>query len=398
MNNRAKVLALLREEGPVSRSDIAGRMGLSLPAVSAIVADFIRDELAKEVGSGRSSGGRKPRLLEFNPAAGLVIGVDLGGSKVAAALADLAGEIKARSSRSTDVSDAESVYVGLRRTIDDLLREAEVPSGRLRGIGVGAPGVVDPAGGRVSFAPNLPRWHGYPLRERLRLDYGVPVFVDNDVNLATLGEKWFGAGRGVRDFIMVSVGTGIGAGIVAGDRLLRGYNHAAGEVGYMLLGRENLGAYFGGHGCLENAPDARPGASDVRPDPPGARAVLDAARRGDRQMRRAVSEVMTDLGIAVANMVCLLNPQRVIIGGGVAQGGELILEPICRVVESVAPFAPEVVASPLGLEAGLLGAVGLAARAVVEQLATGKAERGAVGDRRERRQRYGVETPPMADH
>ena len=333
--NRSTILSFIRRNAPVSRSQIARRLSMSLPTVMRVARELIDEGLVREDGLGRSTGGRPSSLLAFNGDAYAVIGVDLGGSKMLGVLADLTGSIQ----HETYLPHSEvATGAGPLRPVDALeplsqligaLVAAPRPVGQqLRGIGVGVPSVVLNPEGVVSWAPALD-WRNLPLRDILSERFGLPVAVENDVNLAALGEMVFGAGQGARDLLCIAIGTGIGAGIVIGGAIHRGHHQAAGEMGYMLPGIEYLGRTYDQFGALETLASGD-GIADracralgqqgvpVPRDQVTAEYVFSAARRGEQRAREVVDETVDYLGLAIANASMLLDPEVVVLGGGVA--------------------------------------------------------------------------------
>lgn len=360
--NEGTVLKLVRDHGPVSRAEIARLTGLTPPTVASLLDTLIGQGVIQSVGLGASSGGRKPQLYEFNPDAALVIGVDVGGTKIAGGLANLAGRVLARQTLTRADGPADP-YERLVRLIRSLLQKA--PAGAtVRGIGLGVPGVTSLVEGVVNLAPGL-GWSDFPLGRRLEEEFGLPVFLDNDVNTTLLGERWFGVAREARNALCVAVGTGIGAAVLLDGQLYRGAHEAAGEVGYMATGREVLHRPSPGrfaYGFLEEEA-AGPGiarrATAALGCPVDAPEVMRLAMAGNPTAQSVVTETVEYLAIAIANMACLLDPEMVILTGGVLRSAALLLDPIRTAVERLVPYPPRIVLSELREEAGILGGVAL---------------------------------------
>lgn len=369
--NESAVLELLREEGPLARAEIARRLRLSPPTITRIVADLIDHGIVLEHSAGDSTGGRRPTLLEFNARSHLVIGVYVGGQTIAGALADLNGAILARDQRPTLPGDA-----GVRQLVGAIcaLQERAVEAGiPLRGVCVGAPSVVTHPAGEVLLSPSL-GWRNLPLKRILEEQIDLPIFVENEVNLIALGERWRGAGQGLDNIVCVSLGAGIGAGVVLGGRLYRGSHHAAGEVGYVIPSERFLGRTYNLYGCLEGLAgyegivrrtreQVRAGASTrLDSGPLTVVDVLEAARVGDPAARAVMDETVDYLTIAIANLACILDPELIILGGEMADYGDLLLEPIRARLQGLVPVLPDIVLSELKLDAPILGAVVAALR------------------------------------
>lgn len=363
--NRTAVLDVIREHSPIARTLIAKRLGTSLPTVMRVVDDLMQADLVRLHGRAESTGGRPRQLVEFNAQAYAVIGIDLGGTKLFGTVADLAGNIQAEVYLPWGEGGPQNSLERLCEVITKL-KQAPRPSGqRIRGIGIGAPGITLSEEGIVTWAPSL-GWRNLSLKEHLRSRTKLPVFVENDVNLATLGEWSFGAGKGTRNMVCIAIGTGIGAGIIIDGVLFRGSNQAAGEIGYLLPGIEFLGRRYDEFGALEMlasgtgiAARARRYASESVSSSITAEEVLAAARRQEAWAMHVVSETVDYLSLAVANIAALLNPEVVVIGGGVAQSADLLVEPIRRRLEGVVPFVPRLAVSSLGPRAAVMGAIAL---------------------------------------
>jgi glucokinase len=306
------------------------------------------------------------------------IGVDLGGTKIAAGVVDEGGTILARRRIETIAADASAVLAGITKVVGEL--HAAAPAAV--GVGVGAAGLVDSVRGVVLSAPNI-ALHDLHLGAMLTDRVGMPVLVDNDANVAALGEARFGAGKGVADQVMVTVGTGIGGGFVLDGRLYRGAHGFGAEVGHMVVDPNGATCACGNVGCWETVasgsalgrrareaagrPEAR-ALVDVAGGDPGSitgETVGDAVLAGDPFARALVADAGRWLGLGLANLVNLLDPDLLVVGGGVAAGlGELLLEPARAAMGGyvIGPgrALPPVVQALLGNDAGLVGAATLA--------------------------------------
>ena len=329
--------------------------------------------------SSESSGGWYCSLLEPNDNAYAVVGVDVGGTKMFGAVADLAGTIQHEILMPLEDSGEGNSVERLCSLIQTLLNAPCLPDQRVRGIGVGAPGVTLGQEGVVTLAPGL-GWRDLPLKAILSEHFNLSVFVENDVNLAALGELRFGAGQGVDNLVYIAVGTGIGAGIIIDGALYRGHAGAAGEIGYMLPGLDFLGQRYDQFGALETLVSATGIAERARqllversiPVPPeglDAKYVFAAARAGHSWAQQVVSETVDYLSLAIANVSALLDPELVILGGGVARSADLLIEPILRRLEGVIPFTTRLMVSSLGRWATVMGAVMLVFNATSEHFA-----------------------------
>ena len=376
--NRTAILDLLRERKPISRSEIAERLHLSLPTAMRIVDELVEEDLVRPAGISEVTRGRPRRLLEFNAEAYAVVGVDLGGTKVLATVADLAGRVEHEVCVAWNDHGHRDSLGHLCGLIEDLLGRPRPAGQRIRGIGIGAPGVTLHEEGIVTWAPSL-GWRNMPLKAILSDRFGLPVFVENDVNLAALGELGFGAGRSAENLVSIAIGTGIGAGIVIGGALYRGHNRAAGEIGYLLPGLECLGQRYDGFGALESrasgtgiAEAARRALTEAGLPIPGggitAEDVFAAAREGHGWAQRVVDQTVDYLSQAIVAVGALLDPEVIVLGGGVSRSADLLIEPILRRIDGVVPFTPRLVVSPLGSRAAVMGAIMLVLNGTMEHL------------------------------
>ena len=388
LRNRADILKTIREQDPISRVEISRLLGLHPSTVSRLVdglmaLDLVREGTELEASTRR--GGRRAIALEFNPGAGYLIGVDLGGTHMVGGLADLSGEIILQHSVQPELITIEDGEGNLRRLIElvqGLIAETPDPA-RIWGVGVGVPGVVTGDEGTVSLAPAV-GWWDLPLKQIMERALGLPVFVENDVNLAAMGEYQHGAGQGIDDLVAVFIGTGIGAGVILNGELYQGANRAAGEVGYMVVDTSGLGQRYDEFGCLESLASGRGIAIRAReriaagertalldlaggdPAQLTAEMVFEAARGGDGVAQAIVEETIRYLSLLVTNVSCVLNPEMVVLGGGVARSADLLLDGIRKQVEGVVPVVPRLTVSTLGKDAIIHGAFAMVLRQVSE--------------------------------
>jgi predicted NBD/HSP70 family sugar kinase len=373
--NASEVLRLLRLHTPCSCADLVRFSGLSAPTVSSTVEYLRRKGLVEQVGPGVSSGGRPPRLLRFNDTFGYVIGVDLGGTALRIALADLSGKFVGKSSVLLGKeTNPKRVVAMILAQIRKLEREHQIPHKKLLAIAAGAPGITDTRSGVVLSAPNLCNWKNVPLRQMLEKRSRVPVSVENDVNLGALGESASGTARGVKNFVFLAIGSGIGAGIFVNGHLYHGSNWTAGEIGYLYVpGTEEtplamdrrgpLESVIGGQGIQEmwrkkvtaNGRDHQP----VQPLRLRATQIFDLAESGNAKAREVLQHTARILADAITNVSLILNSSLVVLGGGVGNHPAL-LEATRQVLEHNEFARPQLALSRLGVDAQLHGAVWLA--------------------------------------
>jgi glucokinase-like ROK family protein len=378
--NKVLVLNLVRQEGSISRADIARRTRLSRSTVSAIVNELMGEGWLIESGTGKSRGGRRPILLTFNYQAGYVLGIDAGATHLLALVTDLGAQILAEIERPFDVADGpEAGLLEIARIGRDALAQAGVDAPLLMGIGASVPGPLDHSRGTIVSPPIMPGWSNAPVRDHLHQAFGVPVYLDNDANLGALGELGFGAGKGFENLAYIKVATGIGCGIVVGGQIYHGQTGAAGEIGHITIDEDGPPCKCGSYGCLEAMAGgpaiAQRAMMAIRAGQPTtlresasngrltAREVALAGSEGDPLSRQLYRDAGRLLGIAVADVINLLNPGRVIIGGGVSQAGELILKSLRETAHErsvrAAITSTDIVQAALGRRSTALGAVAL---------------------------------------
>lgn len=365
--NSRELLRLLRQNCPCSRADLVRLSGLTAPTVSAAIDSLHERGLVKFIGSGQSNGGRPPRILEFNASHAYVVGADIGGSTIRLALTDLHGKVLSRWSRNLGRDRSpEAITKLIAIGIDELRKEHSISARRILELAAGAPGVTDVRNGIVLSAPNLTGWSNVPLRDMLRHKTGVPTTIENDVNLAALGESWCGVAREVRNFVFLAVGTGVGAGLVIGGQLYHGSAWSAGEVGYMMLpGLPTDPLSMSRLGALESAIGGpsieREWARRMNGNGKAslkATDIFEKAAVGDGVASELLEKAAEHLATAISNMSLVLDMSLVVLGGGVAN--RALLSATNEVLSRNQFGCPEVVLSSLGADAQLYGAVWLA--------------------------------------
>ncbi|NIS79760.1 MAG: ROK family protein [Anaerolineales bacterium] len=334
--NRSAVLHAIMRFGPISRTEVAERTGLSAATISGITADLIDSELIFEKEAGDSSGGRRPILLALNPRGGYVVGLKLAADNVTGALLDLETSVVA-----THVSDfknhsPEDAITTLTSVVDDLLKESGIHEEQLHGVGVGLAGIVDAEQGILRYSPIF-GWHDFNLKEALQERLKVPVFIDNDVNTLTLTEKWFGAGQGVDHFLTVTIGRGVGLGIVINGQLYHGSHGGAGEFGHTVVDPHGALCDCGKNGCLETlvsdpalmrlASEAY-ALGDLSVQIGDIAELIAIAEQGEQTAKDLFSSAADALAQGLANLVNVFCPQLIILSGEGIRAGDLIFEPM----------------------------------------------------------------------
>ena len=333
--NLTLILKLIREQAPISRASIAKQLKLNPATVSSNVRILLEENLIREVGSGLSSGGRKPILLEINESAKFTIGVDVQKDKVVVAAVNLDGTLLSceESEYQTHFSK-EIVLSTIFDSIDSVIDKLGHDPNSYYGIGVGMHGIVDVQKGISVFAPAF-SWHDVPIAELLEKRYKMPVKIDNDARAMALGEKWFGAAWKVENFIFLNIGSGIGSGIFISGSLYRGFGGAAGEIGHIKVQDSGKKCVCGNHGCLDTVASLNAileTVEDIRMNVHSSYYALhfqdvkrltianvaQAAKNADPYTLDLLKEIGNYLAIAVSSVLMVMNPEMVIIGGEIS--------------------------------------------------------------------------------
>jgi predicted NBD/HSP70 family sugar kinase len=346
----------------LTRQELGQVTSLSAPTISILATDLLRRGLLRDAGAAASRGGRRATLVEFNARYGVVLGIDVGSFFTRLAVADLRGEILARRAMPTAArAEPADLLAGVAVAARALLREPAIAGSTLMAVAAAAPGAVDRARGVVvALAPNLKGWHRVPMAEILGRSLGAPVVVENDVNLAVVGERWRGVARGHDTCAFLSVGAGIGAGIVIGGELHRGHHSLAGEIGLMCPGAEYAEREFGARGGLESMAGMKAlGDLWATAAAPRAEGWIDdlfaAAHRGESRARDVVRQVGVLLGMATTNLALVVDPSLIVFGGPLLATGSPLLDETRRIVARIIPSPPQMLASELGHDATLWG-------------------------------------------
>ena len=375
--NARQLLRLLRLRGPCSRADLARGSGLSAPTVSSAISYLQEKGLVESIGPGRSIAGRRPSLLRFNSSRAYVLGADIGRSVVRVGLADLDGNLVDKWVAEVPPHNSpESVARQIIGAARQLRRRHQIPLTKILALAAGVPGITDPRAGIVLSAPILsPRWESAPLRRILEKGSGIVSTVENDVNLAALGESWQGRARDVQNFVFLSIGTGVGAGIFVDGHLYHGSGWTAGEIGYLYLPgtgetplalrrRGSLESAIGGEG-IRNFWLALHGSAGpngrTRTRRIGAYEIFDLAEQGEKQARVVLQQTARFLADAITNVCVILNSSLVVLGGHLGTH-PVLFEATRRILARNEFSRPELALSSLGREAQLFGALWLALR------------------------------------
>jgi len=332
--NRERVVGVLRERGRISQADIARVTGLSRTTVHTLVANLKASGLVHEVESKVPDvrGGRPPVLLVLRDSSLAVVGIDFGHSHVQVAVADLVHTLLAERRCDLEVDNhGREALDAASRMVGEVLAEAGVERKSVIGAGIGIPGPVDRERNTTGSSTILPGWTGLRIADEMRERLGVPVEIENDANLGALAEMTWGAGRDCSNFAYIKASTGIGAGLVIDGRLLRGASGTAGEIGHTTLDESGALCYCGNRGCLETVAS---GPAIIRlvglvdGQVPTLSQIVDLAVKGDLRCHRAISDAGRAIGVAVAGLCNLINPERVIVGGLLSRSGAVLLQPL----------------------------------------------------------------------
>lgn len=332
--NEAIVLGAVRRHGHRSRADIAHDTGLSAPTVTGITADLIERNLLYEHSTGESGGGRRPRLLALNAAAGYVIGAKVTETQVIVVLTDLEATVVRRRTRKLVSNSVEHVVATIAKLVDEL--RTKIPDQPLYGLGVGTAGVVDSVHGVVHHG-TYAHWRDVPLGDLLHERTGLPTIVENDVNALVVSEHWFGVGKGVANLLMVSLGRGVGLGMVLDGRLYRGAYGGAGEFGHFKIAGDQTPCACGGVGCLEAIiadPVLAREASGIVGSEIDTGEAAAAARSGDAELRAMFDGAAAVLGAALANLVNVLNPELIVLAGEGSHAADLMIDTLRSTLET----------------------------------------------------------------
>ena len=374
--NRHRVVEVLRRQGRVSQADIARATGLSRSTISTLVLELRTAGLVTEFEDGRKDamparrsapGGRPAVLLGLDDSAGTAVGIDFGHSHVRVGIANLSHQVTAERDREFQVdNDAAGALDAAAAMVDEVLADARVGRDRVIGVGMGIPGPIDRRTGTIGSASILPGWVGLAPAEEMARRLQLTVEIDNDANVGALAEVYWGAGRGCSEVTYIKASTGIGAGIVISGQLHRGAVGTAGEIGHTTVDEQGPLCRCGSRGCLETVAGGAAVVEQVRStrskDLTLGR-VLELAAAGDPACRRAIADAGRQIGVSMAAVCNILNPELIVVGGHLSEAGDMLLGPLREslrrysvraAVESVA-----VVQGVLGERAEMLGALAL---------------------------------------
>jgi glucokinase-like ROK family protein len=340
--NKTNILNLIKDLEPISRTELSKKSKLSLATVCKIVNSLIDIGLAKEVGEGESSGGRRPILLNINYKSFYLVGIKLSENMVTTALTDLKANLITTLEERFKIGEKVNKIVDvISQSYEHVISESEIPKEKVLGLGIGLPGHIDGKKGVVRYSSIL-GWENVPLKRILQEKLKIPVLIENDVNTLTIAEKCFGVGKEIDNFICITIGRGIGSGIVVEGEFYRGHLGAAGEFGHIKVKKDGPLCECGSRGCLESISSEpaiiRRTTEAIRSgDKSNLKNILEkrdlnimdvikAAKEGDKLSKRIYCEAGMYLGIGIANLTNLLNPQLIIISGEGVKAGDLLFK------------------------------------------------------------------------
>ena len=358
--NERTVLEAIRGGAPISRAEISRRSGISKPTVSLALQSLLEANLVREATERPDGPGYGAVYFEPVAEAALVLGLDVGARFVRGAICDLAGAIRARQDVELPLAVVPEAVAAAERLRTSLFAASGLDPHRVDGVVVGVPGVVESETGLLRLAENVQGLEGRAFADELQTTLGLPVTLENDINLAALGEQWQGVAQGVDDFVFLSIGTGMGAGLVLRGELHRGRHGAAGEIDFALIGVDET--------VDPSAPQVAELASELAGRPTDARAVFGAARNGDERARTVVEEIARRIALHLAPIAAVADVELVVLGGGIGANGDLLLDPVSRLLADWLPFPPRVEVSTLGEAAVLTGALAVGLQAALENV------------------------------
>lgn len=388
--NVKNILDIIRRHGPISRIEISEITGLTPATVTNITSELIDSKLIIEGETGDSSGGRRPIMLRMRSDYYRVIGVYIGSRKIRIITADLLANIKHKKEIKYDreIVTVEYVKEILDRELFPIIRKYEAKNKKIIGIGVGIHGIVDSKRGISIVAPNL-GWENVNIAELLYKSYGIPVFIENNTRTMALGENWFGSGKNVSSFFCLNIEYGVGGSFFINNKLVNGNAFGAGEIGHTTVDINGEMCSCGNKGCLETVASVKAllkqaynqylehrsskiyngkeinSINDISPED-----LYDAAKHGDELAISLIRNMGRNIGIGIANVINILNPELVIINGEIISTGEILLTPIIETVRkrgfSNSVNSTGIVLSKLGSVAYLKGAVVLATQHIFD--------------------------------
>ena len=382
LNKQSKEIAILntiREYGPISRTKIAKIFKLSPATITKYINGLIQAGIVKEDGWEPSKGGRMPVLLRIAPEAMYAIGVDLGGANLRVVVVNLENNIVAKITKKTNPDEGrDEVFRRVIDAIHEAIEHSKIEKEKIKGIGMGISGLIDHQRGVCLYCPNIEGWENIPVKRLVEEEFAVDTCVEDSSRAMALAEHWSGVARGIDNFIFVNVGVGIGCAIFIHGKLYRGTGGIAGEFGHITIDEAGPRCNCGNCGCLETLASgpaisrrarqaikegvvslieklAQGKLENITPE-----IVVEATKRGDKLAFNIMEKTGEYLGIGIADMINIFNPELIVIGAGVSQAGNILLEPLKRTVKAralqLSSSMTNIKVSQLGNNGGALGA------------------------------------------
>lgn len=376
--NQQRLMKIVSEQNPIGIPQLIKLSGLSRPTVDLIVSVFVENGLIRESGYTHGRPGRKAALYELNPGTGFGVGVDLGGSKIACAIADIGGKILADNYELIDPKDGSVVVAQIVESINAVAKKAKIDPKKIKQISIGTPGILG-SDGKLSLGANVSNLEGMHLQSTLSKLFGVEVDVENDLNLAAVGEFLHGAAKETLNFALIQLGTGIGAGVFIDGQLIRGAKGGAGEIAFLpLFGDLNdswsvenglLESVVGTKGIIRRFIQLSKHSSEIT-----VKEIFELAKNGDANAITVVDDIGKYLGYACASLTAIADPELIIIGGGI--GSNPVLLPIIKKwANKLLPFEVKISSTQLDVRAGVIGAAAFAAEKIRTRMMVEPTER-----------------------
>lgn len=373
--NIRQIIELFRAASePLSRAELSRRLHLSAPSVSAIVSILLDKGVLHEAETGASGrmGGRRPILLELTSNCAYVMGIHIDSRTISLVVSDVSAERMLTHRTSYDRRSVDCLAF-LKELIGGVMQEHGIPLTSLLSMGIAVPGVFDPKQRVIQLAPNIKQWEGIPLVDELMREFHCDVFVENVVNTAVVGERWQGRIRGHRNAMYIKIDQGIRAGILIDGRLYRGATHMEGEVGFVVTDWEGVARQKADYGALESVCSTL--AIEQRVERKLERSltfsqIVEQALAGQSELRNILLETAFHIGLTIANIVTVLNPEIVVIGGEYSQAAPIVADSMAKIIRGVVPHMPEFVFSDLGESVYCLGAIVMALDGIEDKLAS----------------------------
>lgn len=387
--NKKAVLDIIRIKGPINRAKIAKLTGLSVPTVMKITDNFNSCNLIRVNGKGKSNGGKRPKLYEIVSNAYYMIGVDIGRSKTTVIVMDLEGKIINRRVTSTGKTNPSSDLIErVISTIDKTISKTEIPLSKMLGIGVVTPGLIDVKSGSVVFSPNF-QWENVKIKELIQNAFGIQIQIESSNRAMAIGENLFGAAKDSSYNICINLGYGIGSAIVKEGELYRGKTGNSGEIGHITLEKEGPICECGNRGCLEALASGKAIAESAKAyirngakskildlvqnntDKIEAKDVFESAKLGDKLSNQIVDNALEYLAIGIANYINLLDPNLIVLSGGIMNSSEFFLERLAKMIKTkqMKSAATNIIirVTELGADATAIGAASLILKQFIAQ-------------------------------